>query len=161
MGEVDKAYERALWFLERRERTEREVYERLTKAGFSEDAALGVLERLKDAGLVDDEGYAVRYMEALATKGRGRLRIAQEMRRKGLTDELVRNTLEDGLLDEDERERAIDAARKAWAAVPDGMEPRKAVAKVNRRLVTLGFSYSIIGEAMDRLRRECQDDAKE
>ena len=155
--EVDKAYERALWFLERRDRTEKEVSDKLSGLGFSEEVVSGTLDRLKEAGLVDDADYAVRYMEALTAKGRGRLRITSEMRRKGLPDELVRNTLDDGLLAEDERARAVEAARKAWAAVPEGTDQRKAAAKVNRKLVSLGFTYSTIGEAMAEIRRECDN----
>ena len=151
MGEADKAYDRALGFLEKRDRTEREIVDKLTGLGFSEDTVSNVITRLRDAGLVNDADYAKRYMEALASKGRGRLRIAAEMRRKGLPEELVRNTIEDGDLKEDERARAEDAARRAMASAPDGMDPRKAAAKASRRLVTLGFSYDVIGEVMSGL----------
>jgi len=161
MSEADKAYERALRFLEKRDRTEREITDRLAGSGFSEDAVSDVLARLRDAGLVDDADYAARYMEALASKGRGRLRIAAEMRRKGLPDELVRNTLEDGGLEEDERERAAGAARRAMASIPEGTDPKKAAARVNRRLVTLGFSYDVIGEVMSELGRDREDEEGE
>ena len=152
MGEADKAYERALTFLEKRDRTEREIADRLARDGFSEDAAMQTLGRLREAGLVDDADYAARYAEALTAKGRGRLRIAEEMRRKGLPGELVRNTLEDLNTAEDERGRALAEARKAFALVPEGTEPRKAMAKVSRRLAALGFSYDVIGEAVNRLK---------
>ena len=152
MSELDKAYERALTFLEKRDRTEKEVYDRLVKAGFSGGTALAAVDRLRGAGLVDDETYAARYLQALAAKGRGRLRIAEEMRRKGLPDGLVRNAVEDGLSPEDERERAAAAARRAWEAVPEGTDGRKAFARVNRRLVTLGFSYDVIGRVMNDIR---------
>ena len=158
MGEPDKAYERALTFLEKRDRTEKEVRDKLSGAGFAEDAVSEALARLIDAGLVNDADYALRYMEALASKGRGRLRIAAEMRRKGLPDELVRNTIEDGGLGEDERERAIQAARQALASIPDGTDPVKAASRVNRRLVTLGFSYDVIGEVMSGLRKVSEDE---
>ena len=157
MGEADKAYERALAFLEKRDRTEREVYDKLAGAGFSSEAVSQVLGRLRDAGFVDDAGYAARYMEALAAKGRGRLRIAAEMRRKGLPDELVRNTLEDGALEDGERARALDAARRAFGQVPEGTDARKAAAKVGRRLATLGFSYAVIGDVMGELAREARE----
>ena len=152
MNETDRAYERALSFLERRERTESEVNRKLLESGFSERAAETALERLRDAGLLDDAGYAARYLEALITKGRGRLRIAAEMRRKGLKEELVRNTLEDGFSSETERTMAAEAARRVMAEVSAGTDPRKAAAKVSRRLVSLGFPYEVIGDAMEKLR---------
>ena len=152
MGEAERAYEKALAYLERRDRTEKEIRDRLAGAGFPEDIACATLGRLKDAGLVDDEGYAARYLEALAGKGRGRLRIAEEMRRKGLPDALVRNALEDGISDEDERARAAEAARLAWAGIPGGTDRRKAAARVSRRLITLGFAYETIGAVMGEAR---------
>ena len=148
MGEADRAYEKALCYLEKRDRTESEVSRKLIALGFSEDTIAGVVERLRGAGLVDDADYADRYLQALAAKGRGRLRIASEMRRKGLPDELVRNALEDGIDSIDERARALEAARKAWAGIPEETDARKAKAKVNRRLVSLGFSYSVIGDVI-------------
>ena len=154
MGEADRAYERALSFLEKRDRTEREVFQKLSGAGFSEEAAAAALQRLSGAGLVNDESYAERYLEALIAKGRGRLRIAAEMRRKGLKEELVRNTLEDGFPPETERTMAAEAAKRAMAEAPEGTDPRKAAAKVSRRLVSLGFSYEVIGDAMGKLREE-------
>lgn len=153
-GETGKAYERALWFLERRDRTEKEVSDKLSGLGFSEEAVNGALSRLRDAGLVNDADYALRYLEALKAKGRGRLRISSEMRRKGLPDGLVRNTLDDGLDAEGEKARALAAARKARAGIPEGGDPRKAAAKVNRKLVSLGFAYSVIGEVMEEMRKE-------
>ena len=154
MNEAERAYERALTFLEKRDRTEREVSDKLSGAGFSEEAVESALERLRDAGLVNDADYAARYLDALVLKGRGRLRISAEMRRKGLPEELVRNTLDDRFSAEDERETAAEAARRMTAGLPEDTDPRKSAAKVSRRLVSLGFSYDVIGYAMRRLRVE-------
>ena len=156
MAEADRAYERALTFLERRDRTEREVLDKLRGSGFAEEAIASALERLREAGLIDDAGYARRYLEALIAKGRGRLRIAAEMRRKGLSDDLIRNTIEDGYTAEEERAIAAEAARRCIAEMPDeqGTASRKATAKVSRRLVSQGFSYEVIGSAMRRVRAE-------
>ena len=154
MEEADRAYERALYFLEKRDRTEKEVLDKLSGAGYSEEAAGAALERLRDAGLVNDADYAARYLEALTAKGRGRLRIAAEMRRKGLPDGLVRNTLEDGLSTERELEMAVEAARRITAGLPEEEDKRKASAKLNRRLVSQGFSYETIGRAMREIRIE-------
>jgi len=161
MGEADRAYERALSYLEKRDRTEKEVSDKLTGAGFSEVVVEKTLSRLRDAGYVNDEDYAARYMEALAGKGRGKLRIAAEMRRKGLEGELVKNTLEDGALALDEAERAKNEAKRAWDKIPDKSDQRKAMAKVNRKLAALGYSYSVIGEAMGWLRSGADEDEEE
>ena len=158
MGEADRAYGFALNYLEKRDRTEKEVIDKLTKIGFSESLILQTLSRLKEAGLVNDQDYAIRYMESLARKGRGRLRIMSEMRRKGLGEELVKNTLEDEALASDEHERAKREAKKAWDAISDKTDVRKALAKVNRKLVMLGYSYDVIGEVISGLRNIADED---
>lgn len=154
MSEAGKAYERALSFLEKRDRTESEVKDRLLKAGFSEEAAGEALERLREAGLVNDEDYAARYIDSLMAKGRGKLRIAAEMRKKGLSGELIRNTLEDRNPDADERARALAAAGREWALIPEGADRRKAAMKVSRKLVSLGYTYEAIGEVMSELMKD-------
>ena len=158
MGEADRAYGCALNYLEKRDRTEKEISDKLTGIGFSESVVLQTLDRLKEAGLVNDQDYAVRYMEVLAGKGRGRLRIMSEMRRKGLDEELVKNTLEDEELASDELARAREQAKKTWDAISDKSDIRKALAKVNRKLVMLGYSYDIIGEVVSGLRNATGED---
>ena len=159
--EADRALDKALTFLERRDRTEAEVRERLAKAGFGADAVDAALAKLIELGFVNDADYATRYIEALARKGRGRLRIREELRRKGLPEELARNALEDGYGRAQEEETALVEARKAYSELPPELirtEPRKAAEKVSRRLVSRGFPYEIIGEVMERIRNEQGDE---
>jgi len=161
MGESDRAYERALSFLEKRDRTEREVLDKLRLAGFSEESAEAALERLRGAGLVNDEDYAERYLQALTDKGRGRLRIASEMRRKGLAEELIRNTIEDGLSPAREQEMATEAARRCMSGLDAGADPKKTAGRVSRRLLSLGFSWDTIGSAMREIRIEAEEKKQE
>ena len=159
--EAEQALEKALTFLERRDRTEAEVREKLAKAGFGAEAADAALAKLIEIGYVNDADYAARYAEALAQKGRGRLRIREEMRRKGLPEELARNTLEDGYSREREAETALAEARKAFSELPPELlhtQPRKAAEKVSRRLVSRGFPYEVIGEVMGKIRSEQSDE---
>jgi len=161
MSEADRAYERALIFLEKRDRTEREVLDKLTGSGYNEDAVLTALERLRNAGLVNDADYAERFLEALIAKGRGRLRISSEMRRKGLGEELVRNTIEDGLSAADEREMAANAARRCFSGLPEEDDLRKTMARVGRKLATLGYTWEVIGSVMSELRIATEDEDEE
>jgi len=158
MGEADRAYEKALSFLERRDRTEREVFGKLSGAGFSDEAVTGTIDRLRENGLVNDADYAERYLNALIAKGRGRLRIAQDMRGKGLEQDLVRNTIEDGLTAEDELKMAEDAARRCLKGLSEEKDIRKKTAKVSRRLASLGFTWDVIGSAIHTVGIEEEDD---
>lgn len=164
--ESERAYEKALTFLERKSRTGVEVRERLDRAGFTDDVIRETLDRLRSVGLVDDEDYAERYLEALRAKGRGRLRIADEMRRKGLPDDIVRVRIEEDITREDEMASASEIAEKLFDQLggrdTDGdvseadrwEEMQKKLQKINRKLVSLGYPYGVIGEVMTKLRNE-------
>ena len=162
--ETGKAFEKALTFLERRSRTESEVRERLGRAGFKEDVIAETLDRLRDAGLVDDEDYAERYLETLKAKGRGQRRIADEMRRKGLPEDIVRNRVEQDITREDEMTAASEIAERmleqlggrpscsAEEPADDWETMQKKMQKINRKLVSLGYPYEIVGDVMSKLR---------
>ena len=57
-SEYVRARERALWYLDRADRTERTLYKKLREAGFRETAAAKVIARLRELGLLDDRRYA-------------------------------------------------------------------------------------------------------
>ena len=159
--ESERAYEKALTFLERKSRTEAEVRERLDRSGFAEDVITEALDRLRNVGLVDDEDYAERYLEALRAKGRGQRRIADEMRRKGLPDDIVRVRIEESITREDEITSASEIAEKLFEQLggydteADEWEAmQKKLQKINRKLVSLGYPYGVIGEVMTKLRNE-------
>ncbi|MCL2493896.1 MAG: recombination regulator RecX [Clostridiales bacterium] len=155
--EAERALEKAFAFLERQGRTEAEVRERLVKAGFGEEARDAALAKLIELGYVNDADYAACYVESLIAKGRGRLRIREGLRRKGIPEELARNATEDAYSHARETETALEAARKAFSELPRELietQPRRAAEKVGRRLVGRGFPYEIIGEVMERIRNE-------
>ena len=159
--ESERAYEKALTFLERKSRTEAEVHERLDRSGFAEDVITETLDRLRNVGLVDDEDYAERYLEALRAKGRGQRRVADEMRRKGLPDDIVRVCIEENINRVDEIKSATEIAEKLFEQLgghdteADEWEAmQKKLQKINRKLVSLGYPYGVIGEVMTKLRNE-------
>jgi regulatory protein len=163
-SETERAFEKALTFLERSARTEAEIRERLRRTGFAEDVAEQTLDRLRDAGLVDDADYAERYLEVLTAKGRGSRRISDEMRRKGLPDDVVKARIDEDVSRESETAAAFAIAERlfeklggpaaAVAETEDGKREimQKILQKVDRKLVSLGYPYSVVGEVMTKLR---------
>jgi regulatory protein len=150
----ERVFEKALTFLERQDRTEAEIRERLERAEFDSDAIEDAIAKLIALGYVNDADYAERYLAALIAKGRGRLRIREEMRRKGLPNALVENTIEDGYGRDAELANAMAVAEKTITEIPCEKwenEPMKAQQKISRRLLGRGFSYEIVGEAMRRI----------
>jgi len=86
----------ATTLLARRDFTVRELSLRLIQQGFEEAAAAGVVEELLRDGVLDDGRYARNYVVYHAGRGQGPLRIAAELRRSGLTAELIGTALAAG-----------------------------------------------------------------
>jgi regulatory protein len=150
----EKAFEKALDYIEARDRTEAEVRSRLERAGFGEEDVLGVTAKLRELRLIDDADYVIRYLAALRRKGRGRVRIRSEMLRKGLPEELVRFAIEDGYDREDELENARNVAESALSGIPSGLPPEKKAGKISLRLKSRGFPYDVITEVMSGIRKK-------
>jgi regulatory protein len=153
----EKAFEKALDYLEMQDRTEAEVRARLLRAGFDEDDIGGALAKLRELRLIDDADYAVRYLAALRGKGRGSVRIRSEMLRKGLPEELVRFTIEDGYGRDDELMRATQVAENALSGISPGLPPEKKAGKIALRLKSRGFSYDVMSEVMSGIRKKIRE----
>jgi len=133
MGEQDPI-ELAARALEHRDRSRREVEERLARAGIDEDRRNDALETLERVGYVDDERFAGARAGALANRGYG--------------DEWIRHDLgEHGV--------AVEAVVEAIAALVP--EAERAVALVDRlgstaktgaQLARKGFSQDALEAAL-------------
>ena len=75
--------------LARRDYSERELRNRLARAGVEAAAAEEALGALRERGLVDDSRFAVQRAEALAERGRGDAAIRFELERQGVSAELI------------------------------------------------------------------------
>ena len=79
--------------LARRDLTEREVVERLTRLGVPEDSRADAVARLRQAGYLDDAKVAAERAARLADRGRGDTAIRADLLRRGVPAELVTQTL--------------------------------------------------------------------
>jgi regulatory protein len=82
--------------LARRDLASNELRERLEAQGFAPAAVAQVIADLTHAGLLSDERYAQNYVAYRAGRGQGPLRIAAELRRSGLTADLIEAALAGG-----------------------------------------------------------------
>jgi regulatory protein len=77
--------EAALRFLEARQRSVAEVRRRLTTAGYRDELVTGVIARLEDVGVLDDESFARAWIESRdRAHPRGEHALMLELRQKGL-----------------------------------------------------------------------------
>src|SRR5581483_6419516 len=75
--------------LRHRDRSRREVDERLERAGVADEARAETLEALERLGYVDDARYAAARAATLAGRGRGDAAIRHDLEQRGVEGELA------------------------------------------------------------------------
>lgn len=133
-----------LRLLERGAYTRCQLEERLRRRGAAAGEAAALLDRLEGLGYVDDGLYARLYVESHPE--RGSLRLKAELRRRGVSERLIREALEE----RDEAAEASSALELAREWLDRGIEGRLVVGRLLRR----GFSRSLVGSIMERLERK-------
>ena len=106
------ALELAYRALRVRDRSQRELDERLAARGVSEAAREEALATLRRTGLVDDRRFAERRASALAGRGAGNGLIRHELASAGVSEDLVEDALT-ALDPELERARSVVERRGA------------------------------------------------
>lgn len=87
---AEQARALCLRLLTARARTRAELEAQLAKRGYADDVSAEVLDRLTQAGLVDDEDFAEQWVRSRQVNaGKGRRALAAELRTKGVDDEVI------------------------------------------------------------------------
>jgi regulatory protein len=90
------AHAAAVSLLARRDLPSEELRERLGERGFEPVATAAALAELAAEGALDDARFAQNYVASQAARGRGPVRIAAGLRKRGLTAELIEAALAAG-----------------------------------------------------------------
>jgi regulatory protein len=151
--EREVTYQKALHFLSYRPRSAAEVQKNLLKRGIPGDLAQETVERLQQAGLINDEAFAKAWAEnRSAFRPRGRSLLRLELRRKGLSDETVQSALAEQA---DEETLAFEAARKYMRRLA-GLEWPEFRRKLGGFLARRGFSYTTLAPVVSEVWKEIQ-----
>ncbi len=147
------AIQKALRFLGYRARSVHEVRENLQKHKIPEPVIELTLKRLQETGLLNDQEFAQAWVENRNTfRPRSRRALTLELRRKGLEDGIIRQTLEQTA---DETSLARDAGRKYLRKV-QGLDWPNFRNKLGGFLGRRGFSYDVIAPILRELWAEAQ-----
>ena len=150
------ALDRAVAFLAGRARSRREMEERLLRSGYRPCTVEMVLYKLEKEGLLDDADFARQWVDARSARRMGRGRIAQELRRKGVSAREAEEALE-GLSEEEQLEGAIVLVEKAMTRTPSGEDPRKTAARITAMLARRGYDYDTAREAISRVMEDIHE----
>ena len=142
-----RAYQRALFLLDYRDYSAKEMTEKLIKTYKSETLCSAVLKKLKENGFIDDERYAERMARKLVeTRKFGYRRAEREIMLKGID----KFTAEDALAVYDDRfsENLMELLKTKHSRYLTGSSDRKSIEKVKNALVRYGYDFSDINRAV-------------
>ncbi len=147
LGEDEnKAKETALRFLSFRRRTEKEIKDKLKQKGFDENIIKRTVEKLKEYDLINDLEFATAWVkERLEYKPRGKRLLEQELWKKGIKKEVIKQVLNESCQDEDKS--ALDLLERIKNRYKN-LEPQVAKRRMYGFLLRKGFSYEVISQVM-------------
>ena len=146
-----RAKEKALYLLEHRPHSKRELEDKLART-VGREAAGQAAGRMEELGLIDDADYARRLSEELARKGFAAPRIRQELLRRGIDRELAAG----------EAERAAAAPEDALHSLIERRFARQLGEEKGRRravaaLQRMGYRWDEIRSALRAFGGEPED----
>ena len=127
--------------LSARERSAGELLRRLQTDGFDFELAQGLVARLQESGLVDDERFCRLYVQGKRRQGWGMRRIVYELKSYTIDAESYPE-LFDGFTNDDELERASEALQRYRGRSADPYAGRY------RYLASKGFAPDIISQTL-------------
>lgn len=143
-----RVFNKASDLLALRDHSEKELLQKLRQKGFT-DGAEEAMEKLKSYGYLDDSRFALRFAQELQrVKHYGKKRIEQELYRKGVSRDVVSDTLEQLSFDEDALPALIERRYLRQ------LDTEKGVQKTVAALQRMGYSF---GEIRDALRKVQED----
>ena len=151
-------HDTALYYLEHRERSSFEVKSHLIAKGFQEEVIEEELNNLKELHFVDDVRYCSDYIRYGIGKGRGPVRLQMELSEKGIDSALIKEAIEESFTHQTERDAAMKEARKLLdreVRLKDEQMrlEEKTIAKIGRKLASLGYHTDIIYDIIGQLRK--------
>lgn len=141
------AFNSAMFSLDMRDHSVREIKTKLLRK-YDAESVESAVDRLVELGLVNDERYAENFARQLYEyKKYGRNRIKSELYRRGISSDIINNTL-DELFEAEEADnvqRIVDIINKKYY---NKMIDENSRRKVFAALMRLGYGYSDIRQAM-------------
>ncbi len=145
-SEERRAREKAMYLLEYRNHSKKELEDKIVRGQVSREAARAAAEKMEELGLLNDEAYARDLARELFTKKRwGPMRVRQELRLKGISGELIEELLEEYGGKEPALENLRTVLERKYAGwQEDEKVRRRAFAALQR----LGYPCDLIRHAM-------------
>ena len=134
-----------------RARSCQEVRERLKKKGFSKKIIDRVVVELKELDYLNDAEFSSTWVDMkLSTSPCGKRLIEQELRRKGIDEEIIRDATERGYSERDEGEIAYNLALRRVQKYSD-LDDKKKWQRLYNFLARRGFLLELVYDVVGRV----------
>lgn len=151
MNEIlgNRAKKRAMYLLEKQDRTEKQLYDKLKQNGYPEECIEAAISYVKSFHYIDDHRYAATYIRYHQEK-KSRQKLKMELLSKGVSQDIIDTALEEEYVSDD-RKKIADLLRKRHYSFEDAdaNEQRKNY----RFLLSKGFQSSDILHVM---KQDCE-----
>jgi regulatory protein len=148
--EQQDVMDKAIRLLSTRAHSCRELSLKLFKRGYPRKMIDNVISECKRLHLLNDNEFAINYIEELKNRGYGPRRISAALYKKGIDKELACSLLEETDSQEQQLERAKTALKRKMPTFNREQEPRKKREKIVRFLSGRGFSSDIIFQLLNQ-----------
>ncbi|MGH1564792.1 regulatory protein RecX [Mumia sp. DW29H23] len=130
-------------------RSRAELAAQLARRNVPDEIAAQMLDRFEEVGLVDDEEFAQLWVRSRQqTRGLAGRALALELRRKGIDDEIVRDTIDtiDPASEEEAARAVVRKKLRAMRNVEEQVKVRRLVGALGRKGYGPGLAYRIVRE---------------
>jgi regulatory protein len=136
-----------------RARSRKELSDKLASRQVPTEVATTLLDRFEEVGLIDDAAFARTWVtQRQESRGLSRRVLGQELRRKGVDDEVVREAL-DEIDPADETAAAHGLVRKklrSMQRLDDQVATRRLVGMLARKGYPPGLCFAVVREELQR-----------
>ena len=139
---LDKAYNQTLGLLARRQRSQRELEQYLTRKGYEKELQEQILNKLSNFGYVNDAAFAKSWVEnRRLLKATSKRRLTQELKQKRIDETIIKDVLAEDETDEREVLRDLIIRKRKQTKYQDNL-------KLMQYLARQGYSYDDIKSVM-------------
>jgi len=143
----ERAKSYAMYLLERKMRTRKELVDKLRKSEYPEDIAHQTADYMQELGYINDKDYAERYAkDAFAFKKAGEFRIKRELAQKGVDRDTADEVIEASELDFADNLHKLIEKKAERMDLSDPKEKNRLYAYLARR----GYRSGDIADAISR-----------
>ena len=134
--------------LKYRMRSENELRLRMRRKKFDERLISETIEFLKEKEFIDDSSFAKAWVSSRKNQGFGLRRITQELRLKGVPEEIIKSRISESKDDYPEKQIVSELASRKLSK-SKGIDPKAAKRRVYAYLLRRGFSPDVVIEVLN------------